>query len=107
MSKAKHTSEQFAPAPWDWTPSGSPSGNGDFNLYITDKNGRKIAAVYGRRGEKEKTCNLIAAAPEMLEALKDWIDWLTPGHPWRDDAADHERRMLDAMRAAIAKATAP
>ena len=60
----------FAPPPWDWAPSGSPGGNGDFNVYITDKNGRKIAAVYGKRGEKEKTCDLLSAAPKLLEALK-------------------------------------
>lgn len=48
---------------------------------------------------------LIAAAPDLLEACADWIDWLKPDSPWRDDAADHEAKMLDAMRAAIAKAT--
>lgn len=48
---------------------------------------------------------LAAAAPELLKACSDWIDWLKPDSPWRDDAADHEARMLDAMRAAISKAT--
>lgn len=49
--------------------------------------------------------NSVPADTELLEACSNWISWLSPGSPWRDDAADYERSMLDAMRAAIAKAT--
>ena len=40
---------------------------------------------------------------EMLEACSDWMEWLDGdvSHPF---AADHEDKMLAAMRAAIAKA---
>lgn len=55
--------------------------------------------------EAQANACLIAAAPELLKACSDWIDWLKPDSPWREDAADHEARMLDAMRAAISKAT--
>lgn len=59
-----------APAPWDWAASGKPSSsNGLFNIYITDANGRKIAAVWGKPDEKEATCKLIVAAHSMLAAL--------------------------------------
>ena len=63
----------FAPAPWAWESSKVPGGRGgnNFNLYITDANGRKIAAVWGKPGEKEKTCKLIAAAPAMRKTLDE------------------------------------
>ena len=69
------TSITFAPAPWAWESSKIPGGRGgnNFNLYITDANGRKIAAVWGKPGEKEVTCKLIVAAPAILETLRDLI----------------------------------
>ena len=35
-----------APGPWDWLALGVPSATGGFHCYITDANGRKIAAVW-------------------------------------------------------------
>lgn len=68
-----------------------------------------IGTVYwssGQRdGEHEANAALVPASPDLLKACADWIDWLKPDAPWRDDAADYERRMLDDMRAAIAKAS--
>lgn len=58
-----------APGPYDWLASGKPGGNGDFNVYLIDRDGRKIAAVWGKRGEKERTVALLAAASEMYTAL--------------------------------------
>lgn len=48
---------------------------------------------------------LIAAAPDLLAACSDWMEWLDGdvSHPF---AADHEDKMLAAMRAAIARASA-
>jgi len=61
-----------APAPWDWTASTNPGGSARnvFNVYITDANGRKIAAVWGKAEEKEATVRLMVAAPAMLAALR-------------------------------------
>jgi hypothetical protein len=92
---------------------------------VTD-NSWEISTVYGPAGQviaecpidstvleetqdefeavKEANARLIAAAPELLKACSDWIDWLKPDAPFREDAADYEAQMLDAMRAAIAKA---
>jgi hypothetical protein len=70
-----------------------------------------LAKVYGpAEGDclpvnADANARLIAAAPELLKACSDWIEWLKPNAPWRHDAADYEAQMLDAMRSAIAKAT--
>lgn len=74
MSKA-----QPAPAPWDFTASGKPGSNGDLNIYITDKTGRKIAAVWGKREEKELTACLMISAPDLLSAVKEAAEALE-GH---------------------------
>lgn len=57
-----------APAPWDWEATGFATTNGACHLYIVDANGRKIAAVWGKGGEKEATAILLAAAPDLLAA---------------------------------------
>jgi len=60
MSKAQHT-----PGPWN------ASSHGDI---VSAKHGEvDICAVFGRPqlGEGEANASIIAAAPELLEALKD------------------------------------
>lgn len=42
-----------------------PGSNGDFYVYLRDANDRKIVGVWGKRGEKEATAALIAAAPDL------------------------------------------
>lgn len=59
-----------APLPYTCEPSGKPGSNGDFNLYICDASGRKIAAVWGRRGEKEATASLFLAGPKAIDVLR-------------------------------------
>lgn len=61
------TETPFAPHPWDWLGSGKPGSNGLYNVYITDLNGRKIAAVWGKEAGAEKvwTASLIAEAPAL------------------------------------------
>lgn len=70
-----------APAPWSYAKSGSMGGSGDFNLYITDKDGRKIAAVWGKRGEKERTAALMIAAPDILAAAKSAMTYWQDNYP--------------------------
>lgn len=52
---------------------------------------------------KPGDANLIAAAPDLFNACKEWIDWLTVAD-WRDDAAAYEARVLSDMRAAVTRA---
>jgi hypothetical protein len=62
-----------APTPWRWSVSGKPTGKSlaRFHIYVEDKDGRKIAAVWGKDGEREATANLLVAAPTMRAALLD------------------------------------
>lgn len=41
------------PKPWDWVAAGAPTANGHFHAYLVDATGRKIAAIWGKPGEKE------------------------------------------------------
>lgn len=61
-----------APTPWRWTCSGKPTGKSlaRFHIYVEDNSGRKIAAVWGRDGEREATANLMVAAPALRDALQ-------------------------------------
>jgi hypothetical protein len=54
-----------APRPWDWIWVGAGDRTG--HIYIVDENGRKIAAIWGKAGEKEKTADLIIAAVNALK----------------------------------------
>lgn len=62
-------SAPFTPGPWRSDRAEKPGSNGDFYVFIRDATDRKIAGVWGRRGEKEATAALIAAAPELYAAL--------------------------------------
>lgn len=74
-----------APGPYSWESSGKPGGNGDFNYYLIDKDKRKIAAVWGKRGEKEATANLLMASHDMLAALKVANDHIEHMAKWIGD----------------------
>lgn len=77
-----------APAPYDFLAIGA-NASGGFHLYVTDANGRKIAAVWGPAAEKEATARLFAGAPELLAAAKAACE-------------TGDRHKLNALRAAIA-----
>lgn len=64
MSEAK-----WPAGPWDFMWVSAPASGGG-HLYITDATGRKIAAIWGKAEEKEFAASLIAAAPELYEALQ-------------------------------------
>lgn len=84
---------QHTPGPW----AATKKEIGDF--YIEGAAEEDIANVYGWSGAKaecEANARLIAAAPEMFEALKKAADYMGEmGHP--DD-------LLAEARAALAKA---
>lgn len=51
-----------APGPFDTLEIGVHSASGGCHIYLTDKNGRKIAAIWGKADEKAYTAALIVAA---------------------------------------------
>ena len=65
-----------APTPWRWSASGKPTGKSlaRFHIYVEDKDGRKIAAVWGKDGEREATANLLVAAPVLRDALRNLLN---------------------------------
>ena len=94
MSKPNHT-----PGPWEHTGQGDIVGKEDngFGLGYVD-----VCSVYLRtvRGRTNANARLIAAAPELLEALQA-VDVLF-GHLATDST---QRIWIANARAAIAKAT--
>lgn len=76
------------PAPWPYSceASGRPGSNGDHNLYLIDKNKRKIAAIWGKRGEKEATAALLMSSGDLYAAAVKIRLLYTPGFPIDGDA---------------------
>jgi hypothetical protein len=60
------------PGPWDIH---DPSGGGSSNNWIC-ADGLYIAEVDGEREEADANARLIAAAPDLLAALKDAVEYL-------------------------------
>ena len=107
MTQSKHT-----PGPWfaGLIPLDEKPDNGDDPLFVHvgDANGDDrldICTVHNwtiTEGVREANARLIAAAPNLLEALEALVSELSG----RDLAAiGFNRKRLEAARAAIAKAT--
>ena len=47
------------PLPWNWVTSERPDARGQFYVYLVDATGRKIAAIWGKDGEKKLTADYI------------------------------------------------
>ncbi len=102
MSDAKHT-----PGPWSFGPAvpGAKrcfyiSGNHDANNREVD-----IGTVQGGYYSCEANARLIAAAPDLLAALKDTLDFLERhSNRWDGVNGKHPQLVVTAARAAIAKA---
>lgn len=62
-----------------------------------DTGGVSIAFVWGTKAERESRANLIAAAPDLLEALTALTDAVDSEDIWSS-------ALIDDARAAIAKA---
>jgi len=91
-------STQYTPGPWVARPQGDAN---DWCLLTADD---KWMAAFRQNGElmvarQEANARLIAAAPEMLEALRGLLDPAT-----NEDGAWY-RQAREAARAALAKAT--
>ena len=101
-----NTTEQHTPGPWSYI------GNHfkhDDSAIISSADGKPVATAldfnrYDRDAEKEANAHLIAAAPNLLAALKQIYD--THSY-WRDDKTSYacDLDLVAAIGKAIAKAT--
>ena len=89
---------QHTPGPW--THKATASLGPQYAVYgESDRTGRDVAVVYNNGNEAEANARLIAAAPELLEALEKAADWLS-----RSTRIDDREQAEDA-RFAARKAT--
>ncbi|MBG7512582.1 hypothetical protein I5J62_24380 [Pseudomonas aeruginosa] len=92
--------QSYTPGPWDYWSGYNPVD--ELEAQITTEDGDIVIASYNRQiPEGEANAKLLAAAPDLLEALEACVARIT------NEVADAE--FLDEVeqaRAAIAKATA-
>jgi hypothetical protein len=78
--------EGAAPRPWNWLAIGA-NASGGHHLYLVDADGRKIAAIWGKAGEKSHTAQLIVEAVNAAGAVE----------PQRDATLEEIGRALRAI----------
>ncbi|MGU2551236.1 hypothetical protein ACTVY5_06780 [Pseudomonas aeruginosa] len=89
--------QSYTPGPWDYWSGYNPVD--ELEAQITSEDGDIVIASYNRQiPEGEANAKLLAAAPELLEALQVCIQQIT--------ALCSADDVPDQARAAIAKATA-
>lgn len=108
ISKARgvimKTQSNHSPAPWTFAEEGTAQ-HGQSTYIIRCADGHEIAFTQhpdfdGLPDKAEANARLIAAAPELLEALNYWISFID-GQEGKSDESDI---MVDKARAAIKKA---
>lgn len=103
MSEMKHT-----PGPWSSNPfsmTGAVWAENEFiaSVYPNAPKGWDGLSAYHRSDEMKANAQLIAAAPDLLAALKEVSDWINNWSP--DFIMDEEWPDTDEkLRAAIARA---
>lgn len=102
--------QSYTPGPWDYWSGYNPVD--ELEAQITTEDGDIVIASYNRQiPEGEANAKLLAAAPDLLEALRIMVNACYPvsteisdkGHEWCTAYLD---QALPLGRAAIAKATA-
>ncbi|MDC3857729.1 hypothetical protein [Pseudomonas aeruginosa] len=89
--------QSYTPGPWDYWSGYNPVD--ELEAQITTEDGDIVIASYNRQiPEGEANAKLLAAAPDLLEALQACIQQIT--------ALCSTDDVPDQARAAIAKATA-
>jgi len=106
----KHTA-----GPWGW--SHRETANGNYSTQVYDEKGKEIADIAWYPvtqnnitiTSREANARLIAAAPELLEALQAAVECgMVPTSTVKDGGANKYARQVqvaDMIRAAIARAT--
>ncbi|EOZ4779694.1 hypothetical protein ACSQPN_006131 [Pseudomonas aeruginosa] len=98
--------QSYTPGPWDYWSGYNPVD--ELEAQITTEDGDIVIASYNRQiPEGEANAKLLAAAPELIEALQGMLE--VYGGQYNDDCLPKSSSELDLIqqaRAAIAKATA-
>jgi len=81
------------------------AGNHQFAI-VDDSTGQDVALVYNRSEDSKETAQLLAAAPELLEALQKLIDDIEYSKEVLPMGAIGNRQ-INFAKAAIQKATNP
>lgn len=63
---------EAAPRPWTWTMQLTVSGPG--HIYLVDASGRKIAVLWGKKGERELNAELIVDAVNDIVVDRPFSD---------------------------------
>lgn len=99
------------PGPWETKRAATPEAFPQFGVYAENGKGHDLAHVVShgtaRHAETEANACLIAAAPEMLEALRLTLSWLGSAAGDLDAEGlwgDEEQDALERLEKAIAKA---
>lgn len=100
MNKPTHT-----PGPWTLKPNGVISGGKPIQLPNGEAVQQVAMATYLDDGDREANARLIAAAPELLEALRNAATLLNAIAPLMERQGSHDyRHGANLVAAAIAKA---
>ena len=94
--------EKFTPGPWFTHPSTVSEGS-----YVIESRELPIlASTFNWPKNAEANAHLIAAAPELYEALEDVYRYISPMLSWRDDAHQntHFQIVLQKISTALSKA---
>lgn len=103
MSETKHT-----PGPWEWHNMGGyhvlrQKDNDDYEAYVAD-DGSAGGEYSPAIDVKSADAKLMAAAPAMLEALKDTLKRIEQSDHWWMDSPYKGGMDADMIRAAIRQA---
>lgn len=81
------SSAKFTPGPWEYN---------ERLCAISGNEGWKIAHIFDYGGNGESDAQLIAAAPEMYEALESLLRWFSFKRPLRSDLWKISYSFIDA-----------
>lgn len=101
VSEVTHT-----PGPWDFKNHGADhffATNHQYGVASLNKPTRWVAQVEGLGVEAAANARLIAAAPDLLAALKDLL-WMADAEPTTEEDVEWGKKAIAAAKAAIAKA---
>ncbi|ENM3040138.1 hypothetical protein AB7A53_005420 [Pseudomonas aeruginosa] len=97
--------QSYTPGPWDYWSGYNPVD--ELEAQITTEDGDIVIASYNRQiPEGEANAKLLAAAPELLEALEDAVNRLNSCLILLECDDEFIAKETAQARAAIAKATA-